>query len=165
MKLVYLPATALRHLADYSRSHYFVHVPYGVTVDDIMRPAFWAHHANKLKALDVVEVVAEDGSFDLELRVLDAQVGYVKMRLLRAWADEAQARVTAARVAEDDERERKALKERFPCVRYTKLQRWHVIGHDGNVVKDGYLSRLEAQNALNEYVARSAASEQKNDAA
>jgi hypothetical protein len=155
LKNPYLPSLSLRHHADYSRSRYFVLAPFGVTMADLTRPPFWAHHTLRLKPLDLVEVVAEDGSFDVDLRVVDVQVGYVKMRALRVWSDADVAAVTAARVAEDEAREKKALEERFPCVRYTKLQRWHVLGHDGNVVKDAFTTRSDAEAYLAEYVARS----------
>jgi hypothetical protein len=155
MKLQYLPTISLRHMAEYSRSHYFVLAPFGVTIDDLMRPPFWAHHTLRLKQLDIVEVVAEDGSFDVELRVVDAQVGYVKMRPLRTWSDAAIAKATAERVAEQDKQEAKAAEERFPCIRFNKLQRWHVLGHDGNVVKDGFTNQRDAMACLVEYRERS----------
>jgi hypothetical protein len=155
MKSPYLPSIALRHLADYSRSHYFVEAPFGVTIEDLMQPKFWAHHTLRLKRLDIVEVFAEDGSFDVDLRVVDVQVGYVKMRALRVWSDGAIAAATAERVAEQEKQEAKAAAERFPSVRFTKLQRWHVLGHDGNVVKDGFTNRPDAERCLTEYVARS----------
>jgi len=69
--------------ADYVRTYHHVTVPYDVTVDDIMRPGFWAHHATALKKGDILDILTEDDSLDVQVRVTGIGIGMVFMRLLR----------------------------------------------------------------------------------
>lgn len=91
MGIPFLPATALsqQKLADYIRSNYHVKAPFGATLEDVLRPTFWSFHVGLLKAGDLVDVVAEDNSFDVTLRVVDKAVGKVVMRELRRWTGDA----------------------------------------------------------------------------
>lgn len=80
-----LPGNALQNTAEYDRNTFFVSVGPDVSMEDVLTPRFWAHHVAKLKVNTKIEVVAEDGSFDLELRVVKTGVGYVHVRVLREW--------------------------------------------------------------------------------
>jgi hypothetical protein len=92
-----LASTALSQTAEYLAPHFFVVVDNDVTVDDIMRPAFWAHHASRLKRFNTITIVREDDSLDMDVRVVAAGQGFVRVRPIRIWEDEA---VAAARAAE-----------------------------------------------------------------
>jgi hypothetical protein len=93
MGIPFLPSIALsqQKLADYMRSAYHVKAPYGTTIEDVLRPTFWSFHVSLLKPGDLVDVVAEDNSFDVTLRVVDKAIGKVVMRELRRWTGEAKA--------------------------------------------------------------------------
>lgn len=79
-----LPATALRsNGADYLRTYHHVAVDPTITMDDIMRPSFWAHHAQNLKAGDLIDVVSD--TLDVQLRVIEKGIGFVRMRPRLAW--------------------------------------------------------------------------------
>jgi hypothetical protein len=94
-----LSASALNHTADYARDSYHVEVDNDVTLDDILRPAFWAHHISKLRKNALIDVVRADGSLDVQLRVVEVGIGYAKMRARFVWED---GEVAAARQAVDD---------------------------------------------------------------
>lgn len=70
-------------IADHYRSHYGVVAEDGVSLDDLLRPEYWAHVATKLRKFDIIEVLPEDGSFFVELIVLQVGIGYAKVMLLR----------------------------------------------------------------------------------
>ena len=82
-----LPASAMHNTADYERQAFHVVVEDHVTLEDIVRPAFWAHHAAKVKKLALIDVVRADMTLDVQLRVIDVGVGYIKVRPLRIYED------------------------------------------------------------------------------
>jgi hypothetical protein len=88
----FLPATAWRGTrAEFDRSHFHLVIPAGMgfTADDLTNPHFWQHHAAKMSVYDMVDAVAADGSFDVQMRVIKKDVGKVFMRVLRRWEDPA----------------------------------------------------------------------------
>jgi hypothetical protein len=150
-----LHAAGLGHQADYHRSTYFLSAQQGVTVDDLMRPMFWAHHVSKLRMGDLIEAVAEDGSFDVLLRVIDRGAGFVRMRLLREWQNREVAEASAADTKTEAAHSVQA--KRFPCVDFTKATKWRVLAHDGTQVIEGLATEGEAKRHLEAYIKRSEA--------
>lgn len=59
-------------------------IPQGVDPKDILVPAFWAHHAVKMKPFDEIRARAEDGTWVANLIVLDASRTWVKVQMLGA---------------------------------------------------------------------------------
>lgn len=62
---------------------WFLEVPAGTTLEDVLLPSYWAHIARKLRAKALILVYAEDGTWEAELRVRDvgaqtAQVGVIR---------------------------------------------------------------------------------------
>lgn len=83
----HLPATALRsNGADYLRTYHHLAVGLDVGLDDILRPGFWLHHSNTLRVHDLIDVVSD--SMDVQLRVVEKGIGWVKMRPRYAWVAE-----------------------------------------------------------------------------
>jgi hypothetical protein len=68
--------------AEFRRTTYSVVTEGGTTVDEILRPEYWSHVARKLKPYDKIEVLAEEGTFYLELLVLRVLTGAVVVKLL-----------------------------------------------------------------------------------
>ena len=84
-----LPATALgTHGAEYTRTLRHLNLDPQFTLDDVLTPSFWAHHAPKLTRGDVIDVLAADDSFDVTLRVTGVGRGFATMRVLRKWVNE-----------------------------------------------------------------------------
>lgn len=82
-----LPATAMRsNGADYTRAYHHVSVDSTVSVADILRPNFWAHHYSTLRPGDLVDVLSP--LFDVQLRVVEKGIGFVKMRPRIVWTIE-----------------------------------------------------------------------------
>lgn len=71
----------LNQTANYSREHRFVEVPNHITMDDLMRPGFWSNYSRQLRRRELVEVVREDDTLDVTLRVLKVEPGMVHMRV------------------------------------------------------------------------------------
>ena len=69
--------------ADYLRTYRHVVVPYDTTIEDIIRPGYWAHHSGTLRKGDILDILTEDDSLDVQVRVTGIGIGMVFMRLLR----------------------------------------------------------------------------------
>ena len=78
---VKLSASGMK-LAEYIRCVYAVTVDFGVTIEDVLRPEFWANVSTSLKVNDRIEVLAEDGTFYAELIVLDCSPTHAKVAIL-----------------------------------------------------------------------------------
>ena len=81
MKL--LPPTAKMNAADFSRTYRQIEVGPDVFLEDLMRPGFWVHHADKLNRNDIIDVISTDGALDVQLRVTGREKGLVFLRPLR----------------------------------------------------------------------------------
>lgn len=53
----------------------------GTPIEAVMSPAYWAHVSAKMAAWDEIRVIAEDGSYFLELLVRDVGHLYAKVAL------------------------------------------------------------------------------------
>lgn len=99
-----LRPNALRR-ADLERASYLAIVPNETTFEDVMRPSFWQHHVAALgggpngRPFSRVEVVREDGTMDLDLRVLQAKTGMVRMLCLRKHLDDSNLTTRPAKAA------------------------------------------------------------------
>jgi hypothetical protein len=80
-----LHPTKLRQSADYLRTQHHVRVDPDVTIEDVTTPGFWAHHVERIRVDDLIDVVGE--TFDMQLRATGKGVGFVEMRVLRKWVD------------------------------------------------------------------------------
>jgi len=103
-KLVLAP-TAMPHggAADYSRTYRQVTVTPETTIEDVLRPSFWANHVGVLQKNDLIDILSEDGGLDMQVRVTGKGIGMVHVRPIRVWSrDEVVAR-PAEQLATDDE--------------------------------------------------------------
>lgn len=69
-------------LAESRRQDWVITVPPNVSIDDVQDSDFWAHVASKFQSLDKLEVRWEDHSQIANLRVLWAQHGVAKVKLI-----------------------------------------------------------------------------------
>lgn len=74
--------------ADYVRQRLHIGTAEGATLDDLMRPAFWAHVAAQMRPGALIDVVDPAGSYDATLRVTETGEGWAKVRMLRLWTAE-----------------------------------------------------------------------------
>lgn len=61
---------------------YAVVLPHGISLDEALKPDFWAH-CQKLRQHDLIRVIPEDATYFAELLVLAAGRGFAKVKLLR----------------------------------------------------------------------------------
>jgi len=69
--------------AEFTRTLWSVYAEQGTPLEDVTKPAFWAHVAAKLKPLDRVEVYEETGKYWAELMVLSVGKMEARMTVLR----------------------------------------------------------------------------------
>lgn len=89
VKRTVLHPTALRQNgADFIRTYHHITVPTSVTVEDVLSPRFWSHHTGLLNHGDLIDILSEDDSLDMQVRVIGKGVGMVFVRPLRVWKRE-----------------------------------------------------------------------------
>ena len=71
--------------------------PPGVSLDDCLKPDYWRNNIRELArarepgkpAFNRLEILASDGTWEADVRVMDAADGLVTLRLLRRWPEAA----------------------------------------------------------------------------
>lgn len=87
--------------ADIVRGNFIAIVPSDTTLDEVLTPAFWANHIPALtRPFARIEVIREDGTMDLDLRVLSVAPGMATVRMLRGMKDDQNLGVAQADSAE-----------------------------------------------------------------
>lgn len=77
-----LPVAGLM-MAEYARTAYVITPPQGVSFEQCLEPAFWAHVGERLRPFDRIEVCAVDGTYFGELLVLRSGHGFAKVQKLQ----------------------------------------------------------------------------------
>lgn len=146
----HLPATAMRsNGADYVRTYHHVAVDTTVTMDDLMRPAFWAHHAPALRPGDLVDVVSD--ILDVQFRVVEKGVGFVKMRPRLLWQD------AKASAAVDADQPMPEIPDGYDVKRGPRGL-WRVFVREPFLeVKGGIVTEVEARQVAAEHAAKALA--------
>lgn len=70
-------------LAETARNDWVVTAAPGTTVDDVLKPAFWAHKAREMTPYDRIEVREETGEWMLELMVLSQGLNWATVHVLQ----------------------------------------------------------------------------------
>lgn len=149
-KKKHVPPLAPRGLtmqAEYARRHAHVKVPHGIALEEVMAPSWWQHHVAMLKVNDRLEVVAEDGSFWVELGVVDKGIGFIKMRLL--WK--------APEYQENKSVDQAHLQGVF--VKWGGRAKWRILKDTPKgpeVVRTGFHTKEDAQKAALDYLEKAA---------
>jgi hypothetical protein len=73
-------------LLDYMSSRFDVRVPLGVTPENLLDPAFWAHHGVKLKPFDEIRARCDDGTWVAYYIVLDCSRTWARVQLLTKYS-------------------------------------------------------------------------------
>ena len=147
-----LHATAMRgNGADYLRTYHHLAVTPDVSLKDLLTPAFWGFHTDKFRLADLIDVVCLDTGLDVQLRVVETGVGFVRMRLLRG---------DAVSVMESEEPKADADPVEVPGYKITHSPRtrWRVMLSDGMAeVARNLQSRDEAVKVALEHSEKSMA--------
>lgn len=139
-----LHPTKMRHAADYIRTIHMVVVDPTDTIEDVLTPAFWAHHADRLRMYDLIDVISD--TFDMQLRVTGKGIGLVETRVLRKWESDA----PAAKLSAD---EIAAIEATIPDgyhIDHTPKTGWRAkLTDTGTEISRNHKSKVEAiQSAL-----------------
>lgn len=89
-------------LATSARNAWHQTVPLDTTIEDLIKPSFWAHIANKLQPADRIEVDFEDGSWLADIRVNERDATWAKIQVLNQAGKVAVASGDAPDEPEDD---------------------------------------------------------------
>lgn len=141
--LVQLPPNEmLQH--DFVSTRWDAKIGIGIAPEALLAPAFWAHHAVKLKPMDEIRARAEDGTWVGYYLVLDSSRTWAKVHPL------AVHRLTTADVAlsQASEEQIKAFKEAHKVV-HRAMHKWSVVRtSDGAVLTEGIEQKDQAVSWL-----------------
>lgn len=124
--------------------------PLGHMLEDCLRKDYWKNLTRECSqqripgrhAWNRIEIIAEDGTWEAELRILSVGHDYVETRLLREWRQPAE----------------KAARKPKPADGY-KVEMvpgngWRAVGPKNLVVAEKLLTEAEAQKAAEDHAAR-----------
>jgi hypothetical protein len=120
-----LHPTKMRNAAEYVRTQHHIVVDPDHSMEDVTRPGYWAHHVDRLRIHDLIDVIGE--GFDATLRVTGKGNGFVETRVLRKWEDEAP-------VAKMTDEERATIEASIPdgyVIDHTPKTLWRARLKDG----------------------------------
>lgn len=145
-----LHPTKMRNAAEYVRTQHHVIVDPGHTMEDVMMPGFWAHHVDRLRVYDLIDVIGEH--FDATLRVTGKGNGFVETRVLRKWEDDAP-------VAKLSDEERAAIDATIPdgyVIDHTPKTGWRARLKDGGAeLSRNHKTKVDAIKAAIVHAGRS----------
>lgn len=137
-KIKPLPPSAAQHSAEFRRRWWFVLIPSGYTASDVERPELW-QHAVQFQENDVIECVAEDGSFDGWWRVLSVGTGFAVLRAIFVWQHGGATPAVDAGAGS------------LARIEYSPADGWLSFGHDGGRI-GSHENETEAREALESYL-------------
>ena len=126
-------------LFEYVSTRHDALIQEGVKPEEIVDPAFWAHHAVKMRPMDEIRARAVDGTWMANLLVLDCSRTWAKVKMLDLH------RLTTADVAltEASSAERRAFIEAHE-IRLRGTHKWSVIRKQDKAVLQEDLGTKEA---------------------
>jgi len=124
------------------RNIHFADIPPGVPFEVAMRSNYWAHHVRTLRPLDRIEMMAEDGSWEAEARVMFVGQAEVKLSEL-FYKDHGSSGV------EDVKDQNYAVKWKGPVAKFCVVN-----VETGDVIKNKMYPQSEAVDFLKRYVQR-----------
>jgi len=135
-------------LFEHVSTRYDALVTQGVAPEQLLNPAYWAHHAVKLRPMDEIRARAADGTWVAELIVLDCSRTWAKVKMLRM------DRLTTGDVAltEASIAERNAFIEAHDVV-LRGPHKWCVVRRQDKVVVQEDLATKDAAKAWLEALA------------
>lgn len=121
---------------------YFTDLPQGITAAHVQDPDFWQHVARNFRVNDEIVATAADGSFDMDLRVieLDPRKLWARIRLLRLTAAKPGAASAPTTQWPDSD---------GYTVEYSGAHRFRIVNRAGEVVAKDFATEADAVEALN----------------
>ncbi len=139
-------------------THRVIMVKPGTTPEMVLDPDFWVHGSLQtegyasgsiLKVWDRIEVLAEDGSFDLELRcvAIDARGYWAQMRLLNWWPKSLRVKNEWLELPDKTSVQQRADPDGY-VVEHAGAHKWRIVDRAKQIVDRGYPSEADAWAAL-----------------
>jgi hypothetical protein len=128
-------------LAEYERQVWVANVEFGLTVEDIMVPGFWAHMAAQLRPYDEIEARSDDGTWIAHLVVTGCERTWARVAIDRV------VKLTTKEVAEAQSNpvqhkvEWKGPQNKFSVIRIA----------DAEPIRTGFTTKDEALQYLRDH--------------
>lgn len=134
--------------ADYARNRFLARPPEGTTIEDILKPEFWAHVARQFTpgGGDIVEVHPAGGAFYAELIVAECRkVGLVY--------DVRMVKLNYVPLVEEPKAGASTFAESEYAIVYRGAERKHTVTRksDSAVISEGHATKQDAQKWLEDY--------------
>jgi len=134
------------HLAQHKRRVHLAIVPENVTIDDVLKPGYWKNVAAKLAPFDIIEILAEDGTWEAELRVTRCEEQWAKVVVRHG--------PLQLETADKPETEASGY-----TLKWSGARKWRIIrDNDGAVIKEDLPTKGAAQVELDELLKKLPAS-------
>ena len=133
---------------DYISTKHDALVGYGLQPEDLLNPAYWAHHGVKLRPMDEIRARAEDGTWVAYLLVLASDRTWARVTIDRV------LKLTTADVSmtQATEEELKRLKSEY-TISFSGPEKYRVIRKsDKNVMKAGLEQKGDAELWLDKHL-------------
>jgi hypothetical protein len=146
--------------AEFQISHYLVTVPAGLPMSYVKAGEAWVHLREKIKSLDVVRCVAEDGSFDIDMSAVlreihnaDGSIARRELtwRVLREWRAGGEAAAAETAPGPVDDGARYKIGWGGPAQKHRIVE-----ASTGKVIASNFTSKDEAEAALANLMAEAA---------
>lgn len=129
------------HDAEYARRVFVARPPAGTPASALLEPAWWAHVAAGFTPGDRIEVLAQDGAYDLDLRIVGTGHNWARVQVLRAWPEGALE--IGAASSEANQPDEVVVEWGGPG------HKWRTIrAKDRSVVAHGFASREAAEQSI-----------------
>lgn len=127
-------------LAEQVRTLHYADIPAGLKLEDVMKPAFWAHYTREMRPNDLIETVCEDGTWEALLRVMFISTAEVVLsKVYHVVHDKASADEMSTDVHE--------IKWISPQVKYAVVRK-----DNGTVIKDHLYPKDQAIAYLQQHM-------------
>lgn len=119
--------------AEHARTVWRVVAEEGMTLEDVLKPIFWAHVGHLMQRFDIIEVLSDDEAWFVQLIVRDSARGYAKVTVL-------------SHLELDAEEINKTITVEGFEVAWKGPKRKHVVIRqaDRTLLKEGFSSKTEA---------------------
>lgn len=129
-------------------TRYDVKIALGVSLQDLQDPAFWAHHAVRMRPCDEIRARAEDGSWVAYLLVLDASRTWARVKVLSEHKLGTADVALSQAVLEDQEKRVAEIKANF-TITFRGPHRHSVIRkQDKTVMSEDHITKADAERWL-----------------
>ncbi len=148
------------HEAEFKRSRYAVDVPAGVLPPDAVQPEFYANIAARLKPWDQIELRAADGTWYMEVMVLDASRSWARVYPVLGPAMFTTPDVSLTQAVTTDAGRPNVPAPRAPAaedfeVRHRGSKKWSVLRRaDGEVIAENLNTKQAAELELDAHLQR-----------